>query len=110
MFKDSSLSVANFPRFSANKIVGRDSYREWVLDGGQPKQIQRRRVLGLRAQMTKGQAEQALHEILQPLNGGERAPERTMTFGQFAAKWETEILPHYRESTKVFYKSTLDRW
>jgi len=25
MFKDSSLSVANFPRFSANKIVGRDS-------------------------------------------------------------------------------------
>ena len=24
MFKDSSLSVANFPRFSANKIVGRD--------------------------------------------------------------------------------------
>ena len=85
-------------------------YREWVLDGGQPKQIQRRRVLGLRAQMTKGQAEQALHEILQPINGGERAPEQTMTFGQFAAKWETEILPHYRESTKVFYKSTLDRW
>ena len=33
-----------------------------------------------------------------------------MTFGQFAAKWETEILAHYRESTKVFYKKTLDRW
>ncbi len=25
MFKDSSLSVANFPRFSANKIVGGDN-------------------------------------------------------------------------------------
>ena len=85
-------------------------YREWVLDGGQPKQIQRRKVLGLRAEMTKGQAEQALHEILRPINGGERVPEQTMTFGQFAAKWETEVLPHYRESTKVFYKSTLDRW
>jgi integrase len=85
-------------------------YREWVLDGGQPSQIQRRRVLGLRVDMTKGQAEQALREILRPINGGEHAPEQTMTFGQFAAKWETEILTHYRESTKVFYKSTLDRW
>jgi integrase len=85
-------------------------YREWVLDGGQPKQKQRRKVLGLRAEMSKGQAEQALHEILRPINGGERAPEQTMTFAQFQAKWETEILGHYRESTKVFYKSTLDRW
>jgi integrase len=85
-------------------------YREWVLDGGHPKQLQRRRVLGLRAEMTKGKAEQALRELLRPINGGDRAPEQTMTFGLFAAKWETEILSHYRESTKVFYKSTLDRW
>lgn len=85
-------------------------YREWVLDGGKPRQMQRRRVPGLRAEMTKGQAEQALHEILRPINGGERAPEQTMTFDQFVAKWEAEILAHYRESTKVFYKSTLDRW
>jgi len=85
-------------------------YREWVLDGGRPKQLQRRRVLGLRAEMTKGKAEQALRDLLRPINGGDRAPEQTMTFGQFAAKWETEILSHYRESTKVFYKSTLDRW
>ena len=27
-----------------------------------------------------------------------------MTFGQFTAKWETEILVHYRASTKRFYK------
>jgi integrase len=33
-----------------------------------------------------------------------------MTFGQFAAKWENEILVHYRESTKRFYKETLGRW
>lgn len=33
-----------------------------------------------------------------------------MTFGQFAAKWEIEILSHYRESTKIFYKSTLHGW
>ena len=85
-------------------------YREWVLDGGQPKQVQRRRVLGLCAEITKGKAERTLHEMLRPINGGERAPEQTMTFGQFAATWEKEILTHYRESTKVFYKSTLDRW
>jgi len=85
-------------------------FREWVLDGGQARQLQRRRVLGLRAHMTKSQAEHALRESLRPINGGERAPEQTMTFGQFAAKWETEILAHYRESTKVFYKSTLHRW
>ena len=32
MFKDSSLSVANFPRFSANKIVGRDRKRTLSLE------------------------------------------------------------------------------
>ena len=85
-------------------------YREWVLDGGQPKQIQRRRVLGLLVEMTKSQAERVLHEILRPINGGNHEHEQTMTFGQFEAKWETEILTHYRESTKVFYKRTLDRW
>jgi hypothetical protein len=52
------------------------SYREWVLEGGQPKQLQRRKVLGLRANMTKGQAEQALHETLRPINGGERAARK----------------------------------
>jgi integrase len=60
--------------------------------------------------MTKSQAEKRLLEKLRPVNEGRHAPEESMTFGQFAAKWETEILIHYRESTKVFYKSTLERW
>jgi integrase len=33
-----------------------------------------------------------------------------MTFGHFAAKWESEILVHYRTSTKKFYERTLKRW
>ena len=85
-------------------------YRERVLDGGQLKLQQRKVVLGRRSEMTKTQAKRKLLEILGGTSSEQHSPEQTMTFGQFAAKWETEILVHYRESTKRFYKETLRRW
>ena len=85
-------------------------YRERVLDGGQLKVPQRKVILGQRSEMTKAQAKNKLLEILDRIGNEPHAPEQTMTFGQFTAKWETEILVHYRASTKRFYKETLSRW
>lgn len=85
-------------------------YRELVLAGGQLKRMQRRQVIGKCAEMTKSQAEKRLVEILRPLNAGRPPLEQTMTFGEFAETWEKEILIHYRESTRGFYKRTLGRW
>lgn len=85
-------------------------YRERILDGGQLRVQQRKVILGQRSEMTKTQAKNKLIEILDGLSNEQHAPEQTMTFGQFAAKWETEILAHYRASTKRFYKETLSRW
>jgi len=85
-------------------------YRERVLDGGQLKVQQRKVILGQRSELTKTQAKNKLLEILDGIGNERHAPEQTMTFGQFAAKWETEILVHYRASTKRFYKETLSRW
>ena len=55
-------------------------YREWVLDGGRPKQVQRRKVLGLGAEMTKGRAEQALRETLLPIKQGRACPRANHEF------------------------------
>ena len=85
-------------------------YREPVLDGGQLRVQQRKVVLGQRSEMTKTQAKKKLLEILGGMDNEQHSPEQTMTFGQFAAKWEAEILAHYRASTKRFYKETLGRW
>ena len=85
-------------------------YRERVLDGGQLKVQQRKVILGQRSEMTKTEVKKKLLDILDGMSTNQHAPEQIMTFGQFAAKWETEILVHYRESTKRFYKETLSRW
>ena len=85
-------------------------YREPVLDGGQLMVLQRKVILGHRSEMTKTAAKKKLLDILGGMSADQHAPEQAMTFGQFAAKWETEILVHYRASTKRFYKETLSRW
>ena len=60
--------------------------------------------------MTKGEAERRLQDILRPINEGSQVPEQCITFDRFSSKWEEEILEHYRESTRGFYKATLHRW
>ena len=71
-------------------------FRQWVAEGGQIKRMQRSKIIGPVAEMTKSQAERELRDILTPVNEGTHAPDQVITFGQFAAKWESEILSHYR--------------
>src|SRR5438552_17099063 len=71
---------------------------------------QRSAVLGLCSEMSKGDAERQLQTILQPVNNGTHAPMQTMRFDELCSRWEQDILAHYRQSTRTFYKATLDRW
>src|SRR5713101_1936644 len=98
-----------FKRGKRRKLwVGR--WRERILFGGTLKSTQRSAVLGPCSEMSKGDAERRLYDFLRPINNGTQSPMQTMTFGEFAVRWKQDILPHYRESTGVFYKATLDRW
>jgi integrase len=85
-------------------------YRDWERRDGRLQRVQRQRVLGLCADMTKVQAKEALRDVLMSIGGRQRAPEQSMSFGQFEAKWEAGILLHYRDSTRGFYKRTITRW
>lgn len=97
-----------FKRGKKRREVWVGCYRESVLDGGQLKRVQRRRVLGLCAEMEKWQAMEALSKILRPANRGEHGLDLSLTFEQFATQWKAQILPNYRHSTGAFYQRTLD--
>jgi integrase len=88
--------------------VGR--WREFTLVGGMLKRKQRSTVLGPCSEMSKGDAERKMLDILQPVNDGTHTPMQTMGFDEFCARWERDISPHYRDSTRTFYKATLGRW
>jgi integrase len=61
--------------------------------------------------MTKSAAQLALERKLRPLNeGAYRAVEKPVCFQAFYEKWERELLPTYRESTRAFYHGTAARW
>ncbi len=76
-------------------------------DGGTFR-IMRSQVLGKIADIpTKREARQLLNSLLCPTNQGLRKPQTTLTFGDFARKWEDAILPTYRSSSRYFYRNIL---
>jgi integrase len=44
------------------------------------------------------------------MNEGMHTPVESAGFQEFYEKWERDLLPTYRESTRQFYKSTAQRW
>jgi integrase len=70
--------------------------------------MMRSQVLGsVNAIPTRREARQLLDSLLRPTNQGLRKPQATMTFGDFARKWQDAVLPSYRASTSNFYKGVL---
>jgi len=55
-------------------------------------------------------ARQTLQGWLRPLNEGLHTPVESASFQEFFEKWERDLLPTYRESTRHFYMSTAQRW
>lgn len=88
--------------------VGR--WYEPALEDGKLVRIRRSEILGECAQMTKSHAEKQLEGRLRLINEGLYGPVERCTFAEFCDRWEREVLIHYRESTRKFYKDTLARW
>lgn len=85
-------------------------YSEPILEGGKLRSVLRSRVLGPSDEMTKSQARRALQELLRPLNEGVYQPVESAGFAEFFTKWERDLLPTFRESTRRFYHDTARRW
>lgn len=98
-----------FLRGRAGRKVWVARWREDMLQpNGTCKRMMRSQVLGSIARIpTKREARQLMHSLLRPVNQGLRRVEATMTFGDFARKWEEAILPTYRVSTRNFYRNIL---
>lgn len=98
-----------FKRGKRRKVwVGR--FYEPVVVEGKLKKKRRSVILGLCSDLTRGQAQQALLERLRSMNEGLHVPVQRMSFADYCAKWDKEILSNYRSSTQAFYRSTLNRW
>ena len=88
--------------------VGR--YLEPIIDNGKIRSVLRSKVIGPCAEMSKSAARQTLLGWLRPLNEGLHTPVESASFQEFFEKWERDLLPTYRESTRHFYMSTAQRW
>jgi integrase len=83
---------------------------ELTLDNGKIKRVYRHRIIGSCEEMSKGQARAILQDWLRPFNEGLHTPTESIGFQAFYEKWERDLLPTYRESTRHFYQSTAERW
>ena len=88
--------------------VGR--YLEPILDNGKVRSVLRSKVIGPCAEISKSAARQTLQGWLRPMNEGLHTPVESASFQEFYGKWERDLLPTYRESTRHFYMSTAQRW
>jgi integrase len=67
--------------------------------------IHRSRVIGRADQLSKDQAVRVLDSWLRPLNDGAQ-PIEMIDFAAFYKRWEADLLPTYRDSTRKFYHDT----
>jgi integrase len=83
--------------------VGR--YVEPILVNGQLRNVHRSRVIGRADQISKDHAKHVLDSWLRPLNDGAQ-PVELIDFAAFYKRWEEDLLPTYRDSTRKFYHDT----
>jgi hypothetical protein len=83
---------------------------EPVFDNGRVRTTLRSRVIGPCSEMSKSAARNVLIGWLRPINEGLHTPTELTSFQEFYDKWEKDLLPTYRESTRHFYLSTAKRW
>jgi len=83
--------------------VGR--YLEPRIVDGQLTMVHRARVIGRADQISKDQAARVLDSWLRPLNDNVTPVELT-SFDSLYQKWEAELLPTHRDSTRQFYHQT----
>lgn len=80
-------------------------YVEPILVNGQLQTVHRSRVIGRADQLSKDHAARILDGWLRPLNDGAQ-PIEMIDFATFYKRWEANLLPTYRDSTRKFYHDT----
>ena len=80
-------------------------YLEPVIVDGVETQIHRSRVIGLQAQLSKDAARRILDGWLRPLND-DASPVELISFQSLYDRWQKDLLPSYRDSTRRFYSDT----
>lgn len=105
-------------RFQAGHLFARGKrrkvwvarYLEPILKDGKILKLKRARVIGPCGEISKRAARTILQGWLRPFNEGTHLPIESAGFQDFYDKWERDLLPTYRESTRGFYQSTARRW
>jgi integrase len=84
-------------------------YREdSITPEGQVKRMYRNYVLGTKEDYpTQRLAQNALHDQLSTINSPNYRAKPTITFGEFADKWQKTVLPQHKPSTQTAVKSQL---
>jgi hypothetical protein len=68
-----------------------------VLAGGEVKRLNRKKVLGTKADFaTKREAQRALDVMLAPVNSLTYRPVHRIAFSEFAERWIANVLPTYK--------------
>jgi integrase len=83
--------------------IGR--WLEPVLKDGKLLTVHRSKVIGRADKITKDHAERILDGWLRPLNDNYQ-PIELINFASYFVRWEADLLPTYRESTRKFYHDT----
>ncbi|HWA95056.1 MAG TPA: tyrosine-type recombinase/integrase [Terracidiphilus sp.] len=83
-------------KFIRGKFIGR--WREdVVLPGGKVERVNRKKVLGTKADFaTKREAQRALDILLAPVNSLTYRPVHRVSFFEFAERWIANVLPTYK--------------
>ncbi len=83
-------------QYVRRKFIGR--WREdVVLAGGEVKRVNRKKILGTKADFaTKREAQRALDVLLAPVNSLTYRPVHRISFSEFAERWIANVLPTYK--------------
>ena len=81
-----------------------------ILDNGKVRSVLRSKVVGPCSEISKSAARKTLQAWLRPLNEGLHTSVESTGFQELFEKWERDLLPTYRGSTRQFYKSTAQQW
>ena len=83
-------------QYVRGKFIGR--WREdVVLAGGEVKRVNRKKILGTKADFaTKREAQRALDVLLAPVNSLTYRPVHRISFSEFAERWIANVLPTYK--------------
>jgi integrase len=86
-------------------------WREDVIENGTPRRVYRSEVIGIKSDYpTRRLAMRAAADRLSTVNSPNFRARPTATFRQFAARWQSTVLPQHKPSTQATIRSHLKKY